>query len=86
MTADFVPFGTGYDGFLLGKVVDMFYFPIIDIDCMPSWVPFVGGERFIFFSPIFNFADAAISCGIVAMLIFYRKYLTKKDTVEKVEE
>ena len=81
----FVPWGTGYAPFLEGRVVDMFYFPLI-VTNYPDWFPVCGGERFVFFSPIFNFADAAISCGIVAMLIFYRKYLTKKDTVEKVEE
>ena len=51
-----------------------FYFPIIDTN-WPTWMPFVGGEHFIFFSPIFNFADAAISCGIIALLLFYSKYL-----------
>lgn len=70
----FVSFGEGYAGWLHGKVVDMFYFPIIDT-YWPEWMPFVGGEHFIFFSPIFNFADSAISCGIVALLIFYRNYL-----------
>jgi signal peptidase II len=52
----------------------MFYFPIIDTH-WPEWMPFWGGERFIFFSPIFNFADAAISCGIISLLIFYSSYL-----------
>ena len=66
--AHFVPFGTGYDRILMGRVVDMFYFPIIDT-YWPEWMPFVGGEHFIFFSPIFNFADAAISCGIIALLL-----------------
>jgi signal peptidase II len=70
--AHFVPFGDGYTTFLHGRVVDMFYFPIIDT-FWPEWMPFVGGNHFIFFSPIFNFADAAISCGIIAMLIFYGK-------------
>jgi signal peptidase II len=56
--------------------VDMFYFPIIDTN-WPAWLPFVGGEHFIFFSPIFNFADAAISCGIIALLLFYSKYLNE---------
>lgn len=64
----------GYAPFLYGKVVDMLYFPIIDTN-WPSWMPFVGGEHFIFFSPIFNIADTAISCGIIALLIFYGKYL-----------
>lgn len=72
--AHFVPFGEGYSTWFHGKVVDMFYFPIIETT-WPQWIPFVGGQEFIFFSPIFNFADAAISCGIIALLIFYRKDL-----------
>ena len=51
-----------------------FYFPIIETN-WPEWMPFIGGNHFIFFSPIFNFADAAISCGIIALLLFYSKYL-----------
>lgn len=74
--ATWVPFGQGYADWLHGKVVDMFYFPIIDT-FWPEWMPVVGGDRFIFFSPIFNFADAAISCGMIAMLIFYSNYLSK---------
>lgn len=73
--ATFLP-DEGYAPFLYGKVVDMFYFPIIDTH-WPSWVPGVGGDRFIFFSPIFNFADAAISCGVIALFLFYSKYLNK---------
>mgnify|MGYP003417891327 FL=1 len=72
--AQFVPIGDGYSDWFYGKVVDMFYFPLIETN-WPEWMPFVGGEHFIFFSPIFNFADAAISCGIVAMILFYGKYL-----------
>ena len=72
--ANFVPVGEGYSEWLYGEVVDMFYFPIIDTN-WPEWMPFVGGEHFIFFSPIFNFADAAISCGIIALILFYSKYL-----------
>lgn len=74
--AQFLPGGGGYAPWLYGKVVDMFYFPIIDAN-WPQWMPFVGGEHFIFFSPIFNFSDAAISCGIIALLIFYNKELSK---------
>jgi signal peptidase II len=70
----FVPFGDGYAPFLMGKVVDMFYFPLI-VTTWPDWIPVVGGDDFVFFSPIFNFADAAISCGIIAILIFYHKRL-----------
>ena len=82
--AQFVPIGEGYSHWFYGKVVDMFYFPLIETN-WPEWMPFVGGEHFVFFSPIFNFADAAISCGIIAMILFYGKYLsdlmepTKKD-------
>ncbi len=72
--AQFVPIGEGYDKLFYGKVVDMFYFPIIDTH-WPMWMPVIGGEHFIFFSPIFNFADAAISCGIIALLLFYSSYL-----------
>ena len=68
----FVPFGTGYADFLMGKVVDMFYFPLI-VTTWPEWVPMVGGNDFIFFSPVFNFADACISVGVVMMLLFCRK-------------
>lgn len=74
--ATFMPEGGGYASWLHGKVVDMFYFPIIETN-WPEWIPGIGGEHFIFFSPIFNFADAAISCGIVALLLFYGKYLNK---------
>lgn len=77
MTADFVPWGTGYGTLFHGRVVDMFYFPLVEWN-WPTWLPGLGGEHFIFFSPIFNFADAAISCGIVALLLFYRKQLELK--------
>ena len=76
LLATFVPIGEGYSEWFYGKVVDMFYFPIIDT-YWPTWMPLVGGEHFIFFSPIFNFADAAISCGIIALILFYGKYLSK---------
>ena len=56
----------GYAGFLHGRVVDMLYFPIIDTT-FPSWVPFVGGNNFLFFSPIFNIADASISVGVFTL-------------------
>lgn len=68
--ASFVPWGEGYASFMQGRVVDMFYFPLFT---WPEWMPLVGGD--IFFSPVFNFADACISCSVVIMLLFYRKYL-----------
>ncbi len=70
-----VPFGQGYAPFLMGKVVDMFYFPII-VTTWPDWVPFVGGDNFVFFSPVFNFADACISVGVVLLLLFCRRELS----------
>ena len=78
--ASWVPLGEGYSEWLHGKVVDMFYFPLIDT-FWPEWMPFVGGEHFIFFSPIFNFADASISCGIIALVLFYGSYLNKENFI-----
>lgn len=72
--SQFVPFGEGYSTFLYGKVVDMFYFPIIQTT-WPEWMPYVGGSEYVFFSPVFNFADACISVGVVTLLLFYRKQL-----------
>jgi signal peptidase II len=74
--AEFQPWGYGYGEFLYGKVVDMFYFPLIEWD-MPTWMPIYSGQHCVFFSPIFNFADAAISCGIVALLLFYHKLVSQ---------
>jgi len=64
----------GYAPFLHGKVVDMLYFPLIEIT-FPEWVPFWHGQRFIFFRPIFNIADSAISIGVASIFLFQRKYL-----------
>ena len=64
----------GYAGFLHGKVVDMLYFPIIKGARFPAWIPFWGGEEFIFFRPIFNLADASISTGIIAILVFQKRF------------
>ena len=74
--AHFVPFGDGYSTFLHGKVVDMFYFPIIHTQ-WPDWVPVWGGDDFVFFSPVFNFADSCISVGVVLLLLFFRKDLER---------
>lgn len=72
VVAEFVPWGTGYAPFMLGRVVDMFYFPLVEWN-WPSWLPLWGGQHFIFFSPIFNFADASISCGVIALILFYNR-------------
>ena len=66
--AAFTSLGSGYAPFLYGKVVDMFYFPLWT---WPEWMPLVGGD--IFFSPVFNFADSCITCGVIALLLFYTK-------------
>ena len=80
----FVSFGSGYAPFLMGKVVDMFYFPLIETE-WPTWMPIVGGDHFVFFSPVFNFADACISVSVVWLLLFYREEISKI-SVKKEEE
>ena len=72
----------GYAGFLHGRVVDMLYFPIIK-STWPSWLPFVGGEEFEFFSPIFNIADASISVGVITLFVFQKKFFKKHHEEEK---
>ncbi|GAA4463224.1 lipoprotein signal peptidase [Nemorincola caseinilytica] len=72
--AHFTQFGKGYGSFLQGRVVDMFYFPIIETT-LPRWVPFWGGRNFVFFEPVFNLADAAISIGIITLLLFQKKLM-----------
>ncbi|MCR4918252.1 MAG: lipoprotein signal peptidase [Prevotella sp.] len=74
--AAFTDFGQGYAPFMMGRVVDMFYFPLI-VTTYPEWIPIWGGEPFVFFSPVFNFADACISVGVVALLLFYRAEISK---------
>lgn len=88
--AEFVSFGDGYAPFLMGRVVDMFYFPLIEAT-WPTWMPVVGGQDFVFFSPVFNFADSCVSVGFIALLIFYRKELSrisfqKKEQVNEGEQ
>jgi signal peptidase II len=72
----------GYSSFLHGSVVDMLYFPMIH-SRYPSWFPVVGGDTFEFFAPIFNIADAAISTGVIALLVFQKKFHKKEETVDK---
>jgi signal peptidase II len=81
--AEFMPAMGGYAPFLQGKVVDMLYFPIIDAN-WPDWMPFVGGNHFTFFSPIFNIADSAVTVGVALILIFQKRYFPKRE--EDVEE
>ncbi|NLD23164.1 MAG: lipoprotein signal peptidase [Bacteroidales bacterium] len=73
--ASFVPWGQGYSTLLHGKVVDMLYFPLFS-GTFPDWVPFVGGNDFLFFRFIFNIADSAITVGVILLLLFFRKTLS----------
>ncbi len=73
LTATLMPEGGGYGTLFHGRVVDMFYFPLVEWN-WPDWLPFVGGEHFIFFQPIFNFADAALSVGVIVLILFYSKF------------
>ena len=75
--ANIFPPGGGYAGFLHGRVVDMLYFPIIRNANYPSWFPFIGGDEFEFFSPIFNIADASISTGVITLLLFQKRFFKK---------
>ena len=77
--------GNGYASFLHGHVVDMLYFPMVE-SRFPEWMPFVGGEGFVFFSPIFNIADASISVGVITLLIFQKRFVQKKKPEENHEE
>lgn len=83
-TSYLVPFGQGYAPLLMGKVVDMFYFPIIETT-YPDWFPIWGGQPFVFFSPVFNFADACISVGVVLLLLFCRKEISSLSESKKEE-
>ena len=66
----------GYAGFLHGRVVDMLYFPMVR-STFPTWMPFIGGEPFEFFSPIFNIADASISAGVLTLLVFQKRFFRR---------
>lgn len=76
--AEFMPEGGGYAPFLQGKVVDMFHFPMVESK-WPEWVPKWGGSSLEFFRPVFNVADAAISVGVIAILLFHRRFFTKPE-------
>lgn len=83
--AQFMPEGGGYAPLFYGRVVDMLYFPLFSYT-WPEWVPFVGGGSGIFFSPIFNIADSAITVSIFVVMIWYRDYLLKDDKKKTSEE
>ena len=85
--AQMFPPGGGYATLFHGRVVDMLYFPLFSFT-WPGWMPGVGGQEFLFFQPVFNLADAAISCGMIAVLVFYPRQLTlsSSDTSDSSDE
>lgn len=74
--ATLFPAGGGYGTLFHGLVVDMLYFPLCEWN-WPEWMPWVGGEHFIFFRPVFNIADAAISVGMIALVLFYSNQISQ---------
>lgn len=79
------PAEPGFDTLFHGRVVDMLYFPLFSF-VWPQWMPLVGGEEFNFFPAIFNFADAAISVGMIAIILFYPKQLTAPEKATQIPE
>jgi signal peptidase II len=75
--ATLFPEGGGYASFLHGRVVDMFYFPLFS-GIYPEWFPWLGGQNFIFFRPVFNIADSSITLGIISILIFQKKFFEEE--------
>ena len=82
--AQLFPDGGGYATFLHGKVVDMFYFPLFSGN-YPDWLPFWGGRSFLFFRPVFNIADSAITMGILSIVIFYWRFFSRLDQQDTAE-
>ena len=85
MVAHLFPAEGGYAPLFHGKVVDMFYFPIIQNAHFPSWFPIWGGEEFEFFRPVFNFADAAISTGVITLFVFQGKFFSEPEQANIAE-
>ncbi len=80
--AEFMPPGGGYAPWFQGKVVDMFYFPLVNT-YLPGWIPIFGGQHIEFFRPVFNVADASICVGITIVLLFYREYFISDKNEKK---
>lgn len=78
-------FGGHYAPFMFGKVVDMFYFPLIDTT-FPDWMPVIGGRPFRFFEPVFNFADSCVTCGALYLIIFQYRFFAKEDSKDAARD
>ena len=72
--AQLFPPDGGYASLFNGRVVDMLYFPLCEWN-WPQWMPMIGGQHFVFFQPIFNVADAALSVSVIVLILFYARYL-----------
>ncbi len=83
--ATFMPESGGYAPFLHGWVVDMLWFPLLEGD-FPDWVPFWGGEHFMFFRPVFNIADVSISTGIISIFVFSKRFFKKEEPKTEITE
>lgn len=83
--ATFLPDQGGYAAFMLGHVVDMFYFPLFTVN-LPEWLPLWGGESFIFFQPVFNIADASITAGVILMILFQQHLFQKEERPSEIEK
>lgn len=80
--SEFMPEEGGYAPFLFGKVVDMLYFPILS-GTFPEWVPGWGGQPFLFFRPVFNIADSAITIGIAMIIIWQKRFFEEEKSEEE---
>lgn len=83
--ATFLSEGGGYAPLFYGRVVDMLYFPMVSWN-WPEWVPFIGGDYYLFFSPIFNIADATLCVGVAILILFYTKSLAQSLDSKKSED
>jgi len=79
------PEGGGYAPWFQGRVVDMFYFPLFDVN-IPQWMPLIGGKHFTFFEPVFNVADSAITIGVAILLLFNKRIFGDKKKQEKPKD